>query len=141
MKDNANPMAKFEERLMDRVRGSASELMSDEELRAALHKAILKVFFEPRPSDSFYGKPKPALIDEIVTGVFVSEMKTHVQAWAEAHREDINGRLLTVLEQDINAMLSRAVLSLFHTPMNHFRMEVQNAISEFMDSQKCSPNP
>ncbi len=77
------PQKTFEEKMMDRIRDSIGELMSQEDLKRIIEKGVEKALFEPRQKPRNYGgyESGPSLVDDAVTKYLESQMRTAVDKW------------------------------------------------------------
>lgn len=87
----------FEEKLMDRIRESIGELMSDEDLKRIVEKGVDRALFERRTitSDGWSrsSSEKPSFVDTVVKTLLEERMRVAVDAWIRANPEKLDKAL------------------------------------------------
>lgn len=79
----------FEDAILERIRNSIGELMTQEDLKRIIDAGVQKALFEPRITIGSYGNQSssPSLVDRAVTDFLSTQMKTAVDKWISENPE------------------------------------------------------
>ena len=100
----------FEEKLMERMRDSIGELMTDQDLRQIVDRGIDQVFFKERKTHTGHGYSQrtevhPPLITEFLTKAISDQIEQQVAKWAAENSELIEQKVVELIEQGAGDML------------------------------------
>ena len=128
----------FEEKFTDRVRDSIGDLLSDEELKAMITKAIDKIFFTER--GGYHGQ-RPSLIEEIVR-THLKERLTQltnevIKAQEPRIKEIIMKETEGIVEKNVGMAVINAIGTMLHGPISEFSSQVRDKFSQV---QNAIPN-
>ena len=122
----------FQQRMFERIRESMGELLSEEDLKELLEKAIEKSFFEERivQSSSYFGgnQKKPSLFQELVTEQVQPMMEKAITAWLQDNSEQVTSTIDAVLKDGLLGALSKAIEQKMQTPVFNLRQEISNKL-------------
>ena len=122
----------FQQRMFERIRESMGELLSEEDLKELLEKAIEKSFFEERivQSSSYFGgnQKKPSLFQELVTEQVQPMMEKAITAWLQDNSEQVTSTIDAVLKDGLLSALSKAIEQKMQTPVFNLRQEISNKL-------------
>lgn len=93
------PNKSFEERMMDRIRESIGDLMTDEDLRKIVERGVEKALFfrAPKPKSYHYDKDEfePSFVDRMVKQLLQDRMDHAIREWMNANSD----RVETIIKQ------------------------------------------
>jgi hypothetical protein len=101
----------FAERIFDRIKDGLGDLMTDDELKVILDRAVEEAFFKPRlePIDRWSSATKeiPSHFVTMTRELMDKQVQQQVNAYFEAHADEIKEKVAEVLQQGIgDAILS-----------------------------------
>lgn len=111
----------FEQRMFEKVRESIGDLMTEEDLKKIVEKAMQKAFFEDRVDNSdYHAKTIPA----VFVVMMQEEMRIRVDAtlkfWLVEHSAEVQALLQEVVDKGIMDALTRAMETRMSQPLNMF---------------------
>lgn len=119
----------FEERMKDRIRKDIGSLMTDEELRAIVSRAVEEVFFKPKQVPSTYHtKQEPPMIHMIVRELLETQVRRSVDAWMVEHRDTVEQALQKMLLEGAGFALINALNSKFEVDLYNFQTSLQSKL-------------
>lgn len=122
----------FAERLKDRIKDSASDLITDEELAEMVKRTLNTVFFERVLISKGYGstpdKYSDPLIHGIVKDLMKEAVKEAVEKWIVDNPEEVKQALSSVLETSASELMLKAVSDVFSSQVSNFQMELQKQV-------------
>lgn len=129
--DLAKPTT-FQERMFERVRESLHELLTAEEAKALVDKAIQESLFKSKPIYDNYNRVtgnKPSAFVELVREEIQPLVKTCIQQWIAEHEEDVKTSIQAVVEQGI----ASAVIKVFRTEMQQPMWEMGGKLQQVIN--------
>jgi TPP-dependent indolepyruvate ferredoxin oxidoreductase alpha subunit len=119
----------FQERMFERVRESLSDLLTPEEAKALVEKAIDQSLFQPKliPAKNYYEKDRyePSRFEELVKEAVEPVIKSEVEKWLSEHHEEVKASIQEVVERGIATNVLKV-----------FEMEMQQPLAE-MGGKLC----
>ena len=105
MTDNASALTEnkaFAERIFDRIKDGLGDLMTDDELKILLNRAVDEAFFKDRTvPNGYHGtRQEPAHFVEMTRDLLKKEVQQQVTEYFEANREAIKEKVAEVLHVD-----------------------------------------
>lgn len=122
----------FQERMFERVRESLRELLTAEEAKALVDKAIQESLFKAEPIYDNYRRvtgSKPSAFVELVRNEIQPLVKTCIQEWLAEHEEEVKTSIQTVVEQGI----AGAVIKVFRDEMRHPMYELGGKLQQVIN--------
>lgn len=106
----------FEERMMDRIKESVADLITDDELKKIIEKGVEKAFFEPRTGTDRWGNRsanEPSLVEQMVKKELEGRMEKAVQNWIAEHPDKLEYVMKSVMEQGVAGCVEKAMEARF----------------------------
>ena len=118
--------------MFERVRESLHELLTAEEAKALVDKAIQESLFEPKPIYDNYNRvtgSKPSEFVELIREEIQPLVKTCIQQWIAEHEEDVKTSIQVVVEQG----MASAVINVFRTEMQQPMWEMGGKLQQVIN--------
>lgn len=121
----------FEEKLYERLRTDIGSLMSDDQLKLIIQRAIEKSFFEPRREQRKYGSDilHPPLIQEIVTEVLRDQVKEITQIYVRENADKIIPLVEAYLKDGGQQMIIGAIATMFSASLDNLKHNIMADLS------------
>lgn len=124
----------FQERMFERVRESLSELLTEEEARALVDRAINEALFK-RTIERGYGYQardveKPSMFELMVVEEVKPMIKEALEKWISENSEEINKLIREIIEQGITGILSGVITEAFRQPLYQLQGNLSKVISK-----------
>lgn len=89
MKTELSTSSSFQQKMMDRIRESIGELMTDEELKKIVDRGMEEALFKPRCYRSSYGSANEecSLVDKAIKDELHTQMNAAVQTWISENQQ------------------------------------------------------
>ena len=116
----------FERRMMDRVKESIGDLMSDDDLRKIVEAGLKDAFF--KPNQIAYNQTQPPLAVRMVVDAYAEEMKKHVAQWARDNPALIQSAILDSLKDGLSGVVMRAISNMFAATMERLRCDIEQSL-------------
>jgi hypothetical protein len=119
----------FQERVGSMIRSQIGELMTNEEIKALVDKAMHEAFFEKRVVKvGQWGdtKTEPPYAIELVTDLLREEVKTAAVAWLKENPEAVQEAIKDAIGKGMMDMLTTALNGYFWNAFEGFRNELRN---------------
>lgn len=134
---NSNQIAAsttFQERMFERVRESLSELLTEEEARALVDRAINEALFK-RTIENGYGYQardveKPSMFELMVVEEVKPMIKEALEKWISENSEEINKLIREIIEQGITGIISRVITEAFRQPLYQLQGNLSQVINK-----------
>jgi hypothetical protein len=112
----------FAERIFDRIKDGLGDLMTDDELKVLLDRAVNEAFFKPRlePIDRWSSVTKeiPSHFVTMTRELMDKQVQQQVNDYFEAHADEIKQKVADVLQQGIGAAVLAAIASQMQQPIS-----------------------
>lgn len=120
----------FEDRMMERIKSSIGDLITNEDLAKLVKKGIEDSFFKPRIRKSGYSEIEtPSLMTEIVTDLLTEQMKLATDQWVKNNSDEVAKVMDDVIKAGVGGALVTAMSSQFSNQLNDFRWNVEQQLS------------
>lgn len=120
----------FEQKMMDRIRDSISDLISDEDLKRIVERGIEKAMFEPKVilgQGSWNNRTEDSLVDKAVRQYLNERVQEAVNKWLAEHPD----RMQKAVDDAVKAGIAGCVASSLDSRFGGlFQMLVMQAQSE-----------
>lgn len=134
---NSNQLATsttFQERMFQRVRESLGELLTEEEAKALVDRAIDEGLFK-RTIEREYGYQgreveKPSMFELMVVKESEPMIKEAIEKWISENSEEVNKLIREIIEQGITGILSRVITEAFRQPLYQLQGNLSQVISK-----------
>jgi len=126
--------ATFQDRMFERVRESLSELLTPEEAKALVDKAIEQSLFQKQTvrvgGFSGYDKVLPSRFEELVKECIEPMVRTTITEWLSEHQEEVRASIQGVVEQGITATVIKVFKQETQQPMFDLSTKLQQVINK-----------
>lgn len=119
--------------MFERVRESLHELLTAEEAKALVDKAIQESLFETKPIYDNYNRAvgsKTSAFAELVRNEIQPLVKTCIQEWLAEHEEEVKTSIQTVVEQGIASAVIKVFRDEMRQPMREMGGRLQQVINK-----------
>jgi YesN/AraC family two-component response regulator len=124
----------FQERMFERVRESLSELLTAEEAKALVEKAIEQSLFQQEMLyDSYKSRQigvKPSRFEALVKEAVEPAIKTAVTEWLAEHHEEVKASIQGVVEQGIASTVVKVFQDEMRQPFWEMGGKLQQVINK-----------
>ena len=124
----------FQERMFERVRESLSELLTAEEAKALVEKAIEQSLFQQeKVFDSYNSRQtgvKPSRFELLVKEAVEPAIKTAVTEWLAEHHEEVKASIQGVVEQGIASTVVKVFQDEMRQPLWEMGSKLQQVINK-----------
>ena len=123
----------FKTRMMDRVRESIGDLLTDDELKQMIDKSMQAIFFTEKATTNDWGRvtsTKPALMHEIVEKFVKERVETGTKDYLKAHEGDVKRLIAEALDRGLACSVMRAFDRTFIGPLQDFSMKVAETLDK-----------
>ena len=134
---NSNQLAAsttFQERMFQRVRESLGELLTEEEARALVDRAINEALFKRtiERERGYHGREveKPSMFELMVVKESEPMIREAIEKWISENSEEVNKLIREIIEQGITGILSRVITEAFRQPLYQLQGNLSKVISK-----------
>ena len=124
----------FQERMFERVRESLSELLTAEEAKALVEKAIEQSLFQQEMLyDSYKSRQigvKPSRFEALVKEAVEPAIKTAVTEWLAEHHEEVKASIQGVVEKGIASTVVKVFQDEMRQPLWEMGGKLQQVINK-----------
>jgi hypothetical protein len=122
----------FQDRMFERVKESLSELLTPEEAKALVEKAIQDSLFKPRIIKQGYNESKelPSVFAELVGNQVKEEVSNALKEWLAEHHEEVTAAITEALKDGIVTLVVSRFKSEMQQPMYALGGQVQQVINK-----------
>lgn len=111
----------FEQRMFEKVRESIGDLMTEEDLKKIVEKAMQKAFFEDRVDNSgYHTKTIPAVFVMMMQEEMRNRVDSALKIWLVEHSAEVQALLQEVVDKGIMEALTRVMETRMSQPLNMF---------------------
>lgn len=130
MNTAVNTTQAFQERMFARMRDSMGDLMTDDDLKALLERAVEEAFFKPRTvPDGHYGTKQ---VEPLFICMIRDEVKAQVagvvSTWVRENPDKVNEALDKVIQAGIVGMVETWFASKTSWPLQQLANQIGQAI-------------
>lgn len=123
----------FQERMFERVRESLSELLTPEEAKALVEKAIEESLFKPEliRGNSYHTPDRygPSRFEQLVKEATEPMVKAAIADWLAEHQEEVKASIQSVVEMGI----ASTVVKVFREEMRQPMYEIGGKLSQVIN--------
>lgn len=123
----------FQERMFERVRESLSELLTPEEAKALVEKAIEESLFQRQFVPAHYGTPArhlPSHFEALVKEATEPVLKAAIADWLAEHHEEVKASIQGVVEMGIASTVVKVFREEMRSPMHEVGGKLQQVINK-----------
>jgi len=123
----------FQERMFERVRESLSELLTPEEAKALVEKAIEESLFKRQFVPAHYGTPDrylPSRFEALVKEATEPVLKAAIADWLAEHHEEVKASIQGVVEMGIASTVVKVFQEEMRSPMYEVGGKLQRVINK-----------
>jgi hypothetical protein len=124
----------FQERMFERVRESLSELLTPEEARALVDRAIEESLFKAKlvPAKNYHDKDRyePSRFEELVREATKPVLKAAIADWLAEHHEEVKASIQGVVEMGIASTVVKVFREEMRSPMYEVGGKLQQVINK-----------
>ena len=123
----------FKTRMMDRVRESIGELLTDDELKTMIDRSMHTIFFAEKETKNTWGqtqKTEPPLMHEIVKKLVDPRVEACVQEYIKEHEVDVKRLIEEAIDRGLARSVMRAFDKTFLGSLRDFSMSVAAKLDE-----------
>ena len=123
----------FQERMFKRVRESLSELLTPEEAKALVEKAIEESLFQKKLLRGNFGAPDtylPSRFEELVKEATEPVLRAAVADWLAEHHEEVKASIQGVVEGGIASAVVKVFREEMRSPMYEVGGKLQQVINK-----------
>ena len=124
----------FQERMFERVRESLSELLTPEEAKALVEKAIEQSLFKAKlvPARTYHEKDRyePSRFEELVKEAVEPVIKSEVEKWLTEHHEEVKASIQEIVERGIASNVVKVFQAEMRQPMYEMSGKLQQVINK-----------
>lgn len=124
----------FQERMFERVRESLSELLTAEEAKALVEKAIEQSLFQQEMLyDSYKSRQigvKPSRFEALVKEAVEPAIKIAVAEWLAKHHEEVKASIQGVVEQGIASTVVKVFKDEMSRPLWEMSSKLQQVVNK-----------
>jgi hypothetical protein len=110
----AKPMT-FQERMMDRIKASIGELITDDELRKMVQEGVHKAFFDKRETQSSWGHVEfiNSWLEEELRKLLNESVRQMVQDEVNLHTKEVLGMVQKIVQEGAGKAIVAALSDRF----------------------------
>jgi hypothetical protein len=123
----------FQERMFERVRESLSELLTEEEAKSLVERAIQESLFKRTVrvgGFNGYDKVQPSRFEELVKEAVEPLIKEAVTTWLVEHSEEVKASIQEVVERGIAGTVVKVFREEMRQPMYEMGGRLQQVINK-----------
>jgi len=124
----------FQEKMHDKIRDSIGDLISNEELKVLVDKAVQELFFTERriPGSNSWdsNNAEPPLIHEIVEELLMETVQDIVKVYFNEHPQEILKVVNQVVKEGLGSALMSALTSSFQNDLITFKAGIENKLQQ-----------
>lgn len=141
---NVTAPASFQDKMMDRIRDSIGDLISDEELGKLIERGIEQNFFKretnPKWSNAYHNQrdsiPQylPSTMDNIVNECISKKLeemtKVYFDKWVIENSDKVEGIVKQIVENGAGELVIKQISNMFQTPLMLLQTNMQMNLSQ-----------
>jgi len=121
----------FEDRMLDRIRDSIGELMTDDELKKIIERGVDKVFFEPLElRDGYSSHQEKPLIHGILTEILKPQVQAAVNVYMKENKDKLAETIEEIIKRGMGAALMDAITWQFQNDLQNFQTSIMSTIQQ-----------
>jgi hypothetical protein len=127
-----NKLPDLQERLIEKIRSVADELINQEELKKLVEIGIHRAFFERRIKQGGYGCPEeqmPCLAEEIILPIFREQVRSQVSDWLKTNPDKTAQLIKQVLSQNIMIIVLNTLNEKLNGTLYNFAEEIRQKLN------------
>lgn len=128
----------FEQRMIDRVKEGAADLLTDEDVKKIVERGIESLFFKERPdpsSTSFNRKQLSPLAIEMVTNAVKQQVNEQIVVWVAQNEEHLNSIVKELFEENIGQTIVNSLSGMFQNSFQSMSFNLQNDIQNMVQNR------
>lgn len=119
----------FEEKIMNKVRESICEFITDEELSKIVRRVGEELFFKERKVQSGYTtKTLPPLLHDMVRDLLQPVVQSCVDKYFNEYKEDVLSVVDKVVSEGVGQSVVDAITNKFQKDLQTFKYSIQNKL-------------
>jgi uncharacterized hydantoinase/oxoprolinase family protein len=120
----------FKEKLMERIRDSIGDLISDDDLKNILEAGVDSALFERREIKDDYGRIKtiPSLVDEAVSTHIKERLDARVKEWLLENPEKLEQAVNEAVTDGLGKILVQSVSNMFRNELYNFQASIETRL-------------
>jgi hypothetical protein len=120
----------FEEKMKSRIKDSIGDLITDEQIKLLIEKAMKETFFEttykPNPNGYSNKIEVPPLLPAIVKELLAEQIRAGVDQYIKDHASEIVPVIEKLLRDGAGQLFVEALSSIFAPTLSNLQMNVNN---------------
>lgn len=114
------------------MRESLGELLTEEEAKALVDRAIDECLFKRTIEKEYHGREveKPSMFELMVAEEVKPMIKEAAEKWISENSEEVNRLIREIIEQGITGILSRVITEAFRQPLYQLEGNLSQVISK-----------
>lgn len=127
----------FEQKMMDKVKDSIGDLMSDEDLKKIVDKGIEEVFFKPKErikGSGYHAERKilPSLIDDMLRDLLKERVKKAAEDYIADNADTLKIHLDKIVEDGIANAVITSLNAAFNSSLEQFQFGMTAQIESML---------
>lgn len=120
----------FEQKLMERIRASIGELMTDADLKNLVERGMDKALFEPQRIKGRYGdfETRPPFVQTVVAELLKEQMRVAVAKWVEEHPDQVAASVEKAVTLGAGGCLMEAITFQFQEQLHQLRQGISEKL-------------
>lgn len=121
----------FQERMMERVKDSIGDLITDDELKVIVEKGIDEAFFKPKIIVKEYGRTESLdpLIYKVVKELLSENVNKHVTTYMKKNPDKVEQAIQEVIKDGIGEVVLQVISNKFNWTLEKLKMDIGNIIN------------
>jgi len=131
------PSKTFEQRMMDRIKDSIGELMSDEDLKKIVERSLDTIFFK-KPVDR-YGHEIDggrSMAEKVVQEIMKERLDLALSNWLKEHDAEVTAALQTCVNNGLTATVLNTIDRKFSNVFNEVMGNVTDQLYNIQNNQR-----
>lgn len=122
----------FQDKIRQRIFDSIGDLMTDEELKGLIDKAMQAAFFQEREVKDIYNRTTthPPFLIELLQNLLKERVLDVIDDWLNNHQDDIKKAVDSTIQAGIGTAILRAVEIQFENRINQLGYDLRQSFTQ-----------
>ena len=127
----------FEQKMMDKVKDSIGDLMSDDDLKKIVDKGMEEVFFKERMETTGSGyhsntTSKPPLVESMLKELMTEKVRKAVEDNIASNADAITKQIDKVIKDGINEAITSAMNAAFNNSLSQLQFNITSDLNQML---------
>jgi uncharacterized hydantoinase/oxoprolinase family protein len=121
----------FEQKMMERIKDSIGDLITDEELKRLINTGMDRAFLQKKTvSDGYRTKEMPSFLEEVVKELLEEKVHDAISVYIKEHADEVLNVVDKVVQTGLGNAMLNAINMQFQSQMYQFQSNIQHQLNQ-----------